>query len=149
MHPTLRRLSDSSVMDRAQSSCQKYCCGEGCCKLEALRPRPERIGVTKPDNDAFRFLNLNLQGLSLDTDFTKTVDLLEPKISFGPRPAAIHQREVPGLKMNTTTMLWHVNVYPPEYMKPHPPYSHLQCTCLRCSRTHQAWRREADVPFRC
>ncbi|KAK3715148.1 hypothetical protein LTR37_007358 [Vermiconidia calcicola] len=97
---------------------QKYCCGEGC----FLPPHPEDAGLPKPDNAAFRFLNLNLEGLSLDTDLTRTVDLPEQNVSFGSlRRESIHQKFPDEIEHDHDEAS--VNVYPPEYMKPHPPYS--------------------------
>lgn len=101
---------------------QKYCCGEGCCMLEKLPTHPEQVGITGPDNDSFRFLNLNLEGLTLDTHLTKIFDLPEPKVSFG----ALRRKSI-AEKFPDEDEHEHsegaVNVYPPEYMKPHPPYS--------------------------
>ncbi len=101
---------------------QKFCCGEGCCKLEALKSLPKEVGITAPDNDAFRFLKLSLEGLSLDTDLTKVVDLPEQKISFGSLRRQSISEKFPDEDEHEHDEN-HVNVYPPEYMKPHPPYS--------------------------
>ncbi|KAL8672771.1 MAG: hypothetical protein Q9224_007556, partial [Gallowayella concinna] len=57
---------------------EKVCCGEGCCKLEALELDPEskdHVPVVVPDNDAFRSLKLKLGPLSLDSKLTRTLDL--------------------------------------------------------------------------
>ena len=101
---------------------QKYCCGEGCCMMERISTQPEDTGVTPPDTEAFRFLNINLEGLSLDTHLTKTVDPPDPKISFGSL-----RRQSISEKFPSEDEHEHdegaVNIYPPEYMKPHPPYS--------------------------
>lgn len=102
---------------------QKYCCGEGCCMLEALPLDTDKPGfrpVIAPDNDAFRFLLPKLAALSLDTPLTKVIEMPESRISFASiRRDSIAQkfpRERHGHDAAS------VNVRPPEYMKPHPPY---------------------------
>lgn len=79
-------------------------------------------GVKVPDNNAFRFLGLKLSGLTLQTELTKIVDVPETKISFGPLRRQSINEKFPG-----ETAHGHdresVNTYPPEYMKPHPPYN--------------------------
>ncbi|EMC94107.1 hypothetical protein BAUCODRAFT_112856 [Baudoinia panamericana UAMH 10762] len=104
---------------------QKYCCGDGCCFLEALpaaEGEPERFFIQPPDNEAFRFLRLNVGSLTLDTELTKLVDLPEKKISFG----SIRRQSITE-KFPAEDEHEHdrdaVNVYPPTYMKPHPPYA--------------------------
>lgn len=104
---------------------QKYCCGDGCCMAEALPAsagRPEHVFVSQPDNEAYRFLGLNLGSLTLDTELTKTVDLPETKIALG----SVRKQSI-SEKFPDETQHDHdaraVNVYPPTYMKPHPPYS--------------------------
>lgn len=101
---------------------EKYCCGEGCCMLEKLPTQAENHGVVTPANTAFRFLNLNVDGLSLDTHLTKIVDLPEPKISFGQLRRNSIAEKFPGEDEHDHDESA-VNTYPPEYMKPHPPYS--------------------------
>ena len=101
---------------------QKYCCGEGCCQLEKLSSHPEHVGIPLPNNGAFHFLNLNLQGLSLDTDLTKTVGLPEQKVSFG----SIRRQSISETFPDEDQHEHHedaVKRYPPTYMKPHPPYT--------------------------
>jgi sulfite reductase alpha subunit-like flavoprotein len=101
---------------------EKYCCGEGCCMLEVMPTHSEHAGITPPNNDAFRFLNVNVEGLCLDTHLTKTVDLPAPKVSFGSlRRQSITEKfpDEDGHEHDEEA----VNLYPPEYMKPHPPYS--------------------------
>ena len=90
--------------------------------LEVLPSHAEDTGITTPDNDAFRFLGLNLEGLNLDTGLTKTVDLPEQKVSFG----SLRRRSITEKFPDEDEHEHHenaVNVFPPEYMKPHPPYS--------------------------
>ena len=90
--------------------------------LEKLPTHVEHAGIAPLDSAAFRFLNVNVEGLSLDTHLTKTVDLPEQKVSFGPlRRSSITEKfpEENEHEHDETA----VNVYPPEYMKPHPPYS--------------------------
>ena len=102
---------------------QKFCCGEGCCMMEALpSPPQEYAGISTPDNDAYRFLNLDVAGLSLDTHLTKIVDLPEQKISFGAIRRQSIAEKFPGEDEHEHDEAA-VNIYPPEYMKPHPPYS--------------------------
>lgn len=90
--------------------------------LEKLSTHPEHAGITPLGNDAFHFLDVNVEGLSLDTHLTKTVDLPEQKVSFGTL-----RRQSIAEKFPEEDEHEHgedaVNVYPPEYMKPHPPYS--------------------------
>ena len=108
--------------DGAGTTLLNKCCGEGCCMLEKMPSDTKEVGVSPPDSDAFRFLSINLEGLSLDTHLTKTVDLPEQKTSFGSL-----RRQSISEKFPNETEHEHderaVNVYPPEYMKPHPPYS--------------------------
>lgn len=104
---------------------QKYCCGDGCCMAEALpapEGQPEHIFITPPDNDAFRFLGLNLGSLTLSTELTKIIDLPEQRVSF----AAIRRESITEKFPDENTHEHNrdaVNIYPPTYMKPHPPYS--------------------------
>ncbi|KAK5170603.1 uncharacterized protein LTR77_005192 [Saxophila tyrrhenica] len=101
---------------------QKYCCGEGCCMLEKLPTHPEDTGISMPDNAAFQFLNLNLKGLTLDTELTKVVDMPEQKIKFGSLRRKSISEKFPNEDEHEHDAA-HVQDYPPEYMKPHPPYS--------------------------
>ncbi|KAL8774290.1 MAG: hypothetical protein Q9209_001041 [Squamulea sp. 1 TL-2023] len=92
---------------------EKVCCGEGCCKLEALELDPEskdHIPVVVPDNDAFRSLNLKLGPLSLDSKLTRTLELPAEVLSFLP---LIH-KSTP----YESTVLKH----PPRFVTPHPPF---------------------------
>ncbi|KAK5135587.1 hypothetical protein LTR08_005067 [Meristemomyces frigidus] len=104
---------------------QKYCCGDGCCMLEALpaaEGRPKHHFISQPDNEAYRFLTLNIGSLTLDTDLTQLVDPPEQKISFAPI-----RKESIADKFPDETQHEHdrdaVDMYPPTYMKPHPPYA--------------------------
>lgn len=104
---------------------QRYCCGDGCCMVESLPAHTSRRGmtaITQPDNAAYRFLGLNIGSLTLETPLTKIVDLPKQNISFN------------GLRRQSITEKFpdedehghdgeSVNIYPPTYMKPHPPYS--------------------------
>lgn len=103
-------------------SLQKYCCGEGCCMLEKLPTHTEHAGIQTPENDAFRFLNLNLEGLSMDAELTKIVDLPESKVSFGKLRRQSLSEKFPDEDEHEHDAR-HVQLYPPEYMKPHPPYN--------------------------
>lgn len=90
--------------------------------LPAPAGQPEHVFVEQPDNEAYRFLALNLGSLTLDTELTKVVDPPESRISFGGL-----RRESISKKFPDETKHEHsrdaVDVYPPTYMKPHPPYS--------------------------
>nr|POF07161.1 putative fad-binding protein c12c2.03c [Quercus suber] len=104
---------------------QKYCCGEGCCMLEALPARTSKPGfrpIEKPDNDAFRFLDLKLATLALDTPLTKILDLPEKKVSF----AAV-RKESMAEKFPDEGGHEHsraaIETFAPRYMQPHPPYN--------------------------
>lgn len=104
---------------------QKYCCGEGCCMLEALPARTTKPGfrpIDKPDNDAFRFLNLDLATLTLDTPLTRILDVPEKKVSF----ASIRKESIV-YKFPNEAGHEHsreaVNTFAPRYMQPHPPYN--------------------------
>jgi len=68
------------------------------------------LPITPPNNDAFRSLNLRLEGLSLDTPLTNTVDLPEQTVFFTPLPSE-----------NETTPST-VSAHPPKFVHPHPPY---------------------------
>ncbi|KAL9057890.1 MAG: hypothetical protein Q9206_002168 [Seirophora lacunosa] len=98
--------SNASLID-------KVCCGEGCCKLQALEEDPEssnHLPVLVPDNDAFRSLQLKLGPLSLESKLTKTLDLSAPVVSFAPLSN-------PNLPYESS-----VHKNPPKFVTPHPPY---------------------------
>lgn len=101
----------------------RFCCGPNCCMNDALPPKSTHPGfcpITTPDNDAFRHLALNLGTLVLDTPLTKVAELPDQKISF----AAVRKQSIsdkfPDERHSHDEDS--VNVRPPEYMKPHPPY---------------------------
>lgn len=102
---------------------RRFCCGQGCCKNDALPAKSDQPGflpISTPDNNAFRFLALNLGTLVLDTPLTKLIELPEPKVSF----AAVRKQSIAD-KFPTESHSHDeplVNTRPPEYMKPHPPY---------------------------
>ncbi|KAL9019083.1 MAG: hypothetical protein Q9185_003625 [Variospora sp. 1 TL-2023] len=92
---------------------EKVCCGEGCCKLQALEEDPEskhHLPVIVPDNEAFRSLHLRLGPLSLESKLTKTLNLSPPVVSFAP------------LSNPTTPYESSVHKNPPKFVTPHPPY---------------------------
>lgn len=104
---------------------QKYCCGEGCCMIESLPLHTDEVAfapITTPSTDAYRFLNLDLRSLSLDTPLTKIVEAPAHKVNFG----AIRKQSI---AENFPREAEHkhdptdVRRFPPEYMKPHPPYN--------------------------
>jgi sulfite reductase alpha subunit-like flavoprotein len=103
---------------------QKYCCGDGCCMVEALpapEGKPEHVFIDPPKNEAFRFIGLNLGSLTLDTELNKIVDLPEQKVTFAPIRRQSISEKFPGETEHEHDANA-VNVYPPNYMKPHPPY---------------------------
>ncbi|KAK4540100.1 hypothetical protein LTR36_009765 [Oleoguttula mirabilis] len=104
---------------------QKYCCGDGCCMLEALpaaEGQPQHVFIAQPDNDAYRFLDLNIGSLTLNTELTKLVDPPEQKISFASlRKGSITEKFPDETRHEHTRDA--VEVFPPTYMKPHPPYN--------------------------
>ncbi|KAL8831806.1 MAG: hypothetical protein Q9170_005134 [Blastenia crenularia] len=97
----------------AKAKLEKACCGEGCCKLQALELDPEskdHLPVLVPDNDAFRSLRIRLGALSLDSKLTKTLELPPKSASFAPLPENTGPYESSVLK------------HPPKFVTPHPPY---------------------------
>ncbi|CAK4019712.1 fad binding domain-containing [Lecanosticta acicola] len=104
---------------------QKYCCGEGCCMIESLPLHTDEVTfapIITPSNDAYRFLNLDLRSLSLDTQLTKIVHLPEKKVSFGTVRRESITDKFPQEAQHRHDAV-EVGMYPPEYMKPHPPYN--------------------------
>lgn len=94
---------------------QKFCCGGGCCKMQAIVPdttQPGFVPIQLPDNDAFRALDLKLNLLTLDTGLSQIVDLPESTVT-------ISNASESDLKTHIST----VSVHPPEFVKPHPPHS--------------------------
>jgi sulfite reductase alpha subunit-like flavoprotein len=95
---------------------QNYCCGAAanCCKLKVIRPDTTQSGfipVVVPDNDAFGGLNLKINALTLDTGLSDLVELPKPKFSL----ESVSKDEASSHKST-------VNVHPPTYVQPHPPY---------------------------
>jgi sulfite reductase alpha subunit-like flavoprotein len=91
--------------------------------LEALpldTDKPDFRRVIVPDNDAFRFLLPKMAALSLDTPLTRVIDMPESKISFASIRRESIDQKFPAEKHGHDAVS--VNVRPPEYMKPHPPY---------------------------
>lgn len=78
--------------------------------------------IMTPGNEAYRFLNLDLRSLSLDTPLTKIVELPEQKVSFAPVRRESITEKFPGETGHKHDAA-DVAQYPPEYMKPHPPYN--------------------------
>lgn len=110
----LGEVPGTSVLER--------CCGAGCCKMERIMQKSDVIGVKTPENAAFRFLGLKLHDLTLDTELTKVVDLPEQKVSFGQLRRQSISEKFPDESVHEHDRTT-VNTYPPDYMKPHPPYS--------------------------
>ncbi|SMQ48847.1 unnamed protein product [Zymoseptoria tritici ST99CH_3D7] len=103
---------------------QKYCCGEGCCMIESLPLHTDETAyapIITPSNDAYRFLNLNLRSLSLDTELTKIPEVQESKVSFAALRRASIEEKFPE-EAHHRHDAEAVKSYPPTYMKPHPPY---------------------------
>lgn len=97
----------------AKTKLEKACCGEGCCKFQALELDPESKGhlpVVVPENDAFRSLQIRLGALSLDSKLTKTLDLPPETVSFLP------------ISNNFAPHESKVQKHPPNFVTPHPPY---------------------------
>lgn len=92
---------------------ERVCCGEGCCKLQALELDPDsanHLPVVVPDNEAFQSLQVKLGVLSLDSKLTKTLELPPKTASFFP------------LYSNPVSHEINVQKHPPKFMTPHPPY---------------------------
>ncbi|KAL1296631.1 hypothetical protein AAFC00_000117 [Neodothiora populina] len=95
---------------------QKFCCGGGCCKVQAIPPDTTQPGfrsVQPPDNAAFRALNLKIDLLTLDTGLSNIVDLPESNMS-------IIQLAEPVVEEHKITK---AQIHPPEFVQPHPPHS--------------------------
>ena len=93
---------------------EKYCCGGGCCFMEAVLPdtnSPDFVPVVLPDNDAFRSLQLRLSPFSLDTELTNLTPLPPTTVSFDAPPSTEPKYETS------------VDKHPPEFVQPHPPYN--------------------------
>lgn len=78
--------------------------------------------IITPANNAYRFLNLNLRSLSLDTELTKIGDPPETKVSFSPLRRQSIEEKFPGEARHKHSADI-VASFPPEYMQPHPPYN--------------------------
>ena len=92
---------------------EKVCCGGGCCFLDSLEKESTKEWfkpIRRPDNDAFRSLELKLGSLSLTTELTKTTELPEQTTSFSALPP----------HMQPTQSI--VSRQPPKFLKPHAPY---------------------------
>ena len=101
---------------------QQYC-GEGCCMIKKRPVRSLGPGfkpVATPDNAAYCFLAPKVDTLALDTDLTDIAELPESKVSFGGIRRQSISEKFPGETHGHEESA--VNVRPPEYMKPHPPY---------------------------
>ncbi|KAK3677116.1 hypothetical protein LTR78_003321 [Recurvomyces mirabilis] len=106
-------------------SLQTYCCGDGCCMLEALPApagQPQHVFITPPDNQAYRFMDLNLGSLTQTTELTKLPEVPESKVAFGALRKQSISEKFPE-EANHDHTREDVDVVPPVYMKPHPPYS--------------------------
>lgn len=110
-------------------SVEKVCCGGGCCSLETL-DTDSAIGgarpLSPPDNDAFRSLKLKLGRLRLGSRLSKTVALPTQTVSFTP------------LGRNQPKPKSTVDIHPPKFVTPHPPYD------VYSARVHNA--RELTQP---
>ncbi|KAJ5466955.1 hypothetical protein N7475_004707 [Penicillium sp. IBT 31633x] len=95
---------------------QSLCCGGGCCRGQVLRPVDGPISgfnaVTGPiGNKAFDSLKLNLELLTMDSEFSNIAPLPEKTVSFKSIPAS------------AVEMTFGPADHPPEFVQPHPPYS--------------------------
>ncbi|PNS17914.1 hypothetical protein CAC42_3873 [Sphaceloma murrayae] len=93
---------------------QKFCCGGGCCKIQKIPEsaiKSDQRPLVVPQNDAFKSLQLNLNGLTLDTPLTNLVDLPPTTLSLDQTDDHVK-----------TSHRSHVHVHPPQFVQPHPPY---------------------------
>lgn len=93
---------------------QKYCCGGGCCYLNAAPPVPAAQYFTPidiPDNDAFRSLNLKLGNVTPDLELTNITPYPDPKLAFEQLP-----------RTHTAQSTSDYQSRPPRFVQPHPPY---------------------------
>lgn len=107
----------------------RVCCGGGCCQANTLQADPnskDAIPVLKPDNDAFRSLQLNLGPLSLDSELSNTVELPLQTVSIASAP------------IDAKSYKSKVHKQPPSFVTPHPPYE------VYSARVHHA--RELTKP---
>ena len=92
---------------------EKICCGGGCCLQNALELKKRSanfVPVTPPDNKAFQNLKISVQSLSMESVLEEVEDLPKNTLLFEPWPAL------------QTAPLSSVNVHPPDFVQPHPPY---------------------------
>lgn len=118
---------------------QKFCCGGGCCKIQALPPDTTQSGfvpIDLPDNQAFRSLNLRLDLLTLDTTLTKITDLPEPNITISSLPE-------PEAHTFTST----VDVHPPDFVQPHPPHKVFSAPVFHARELTNAGAEKRTVHF--
>ncbi|KAI9846409.1 MAG: hypothetical protein M1837_004000 [Sclerophora amabilis] len=95
---------------------EKSCCGEGCCRVEALQTDPSGSSdapVIRPDNAAYRHLDLKLGPLSLKSNLTGIVPVPTQTISLQP----LAEKAVKESAAKST-----VEQHPPKFVTPHPPY---------------------------
>ncbi|RPB02151.1 hypothetical protein L873DRAFT_1674042 [Choiromyces venosus 120613-1] len=108
-------INDSSATNLVNGGC----CGGGCSRLPASAEDPVSLGadsrgvsefVKVPDNAAFKSLNLKLSPLTSRHKLTGITNLPEQTITIEPV-------DEEGKHEST------VNVHPPKYVTPHPPWS--------------------------
>ena len=96
----------------------KVCCGGGCCMLQPLAEQLKSSALTRPvvppSNDAFKALNLKIEAIGLDAEFTGTAETPPKTVSF----AALTD-EAPAPIASTPT---NTTKHPPSFVTPHPPY---------------------------
>ena len=90
---------------------QKYCCGGGCCFLNAPTPRPtpDHVPIDLPDNDAFRSLNFKVGQVTHDMELNHVAEPASQIVSFA-------HSTVP-TKPDSS-----IQRHPPRFVQPHPPY---------------------------
>lgn len=118
---------------------QKFCCGGGCCKVQALPPdttQPGFIPVQLPDNQAFKSLNLKLNLLTLDTGLNNIVELPQSHISIETLPES-------AAKSHKST----VQTHPPEFVQPHPPHSVFSAPVFHARELTNAGAEKRTVHF--
>ena len=92
---------------------KKVCCGGGCCQMQPFKDQASPFiqePINKPDNKAYRSLDLKLGPLGLESELSQTVELPEKTVSFAP------------LDKNSDIPFSNHTKSPPKFVQPHPPY---------------------------
>lgn len=91
---------------------RKYCCGGGCCFMNAEPPAPASAfdeTIDLPGNDAFQSLELNLPPITIDVALSNVTDLPPTTVSL-----ESSQDKTEGISSHAD--------HPPSFVQPHPPY---------------------------